>query len=758
MPRACGFERRPKLAGSDMEAWEARHARIEAMLRLDEGDLPAARVGLDRIISELAPSTPQLKSELMQALIDRATVARFENDWDSALNDLDLAAEHAGRLLPFVAKPVLTQVHLLRAKIFSTSFATTFDLAKAQSALEQLAAIWPGHWMVEELESHIAFQRGEWDRAAVKAMRAASLLETEGWPRAIAACRRRAGDALLELGRLDEAEDQLSSAFGFFAEHGPPDLLSETRLAQARLKSRQLHHDDAWELAQQALDEVESRVRRFVDVREQQRFLLDKLRFYDQAFDIGLARGTEAGCLRAWTVAERSKSFYLAQLLANADVPLFDGVDRGLVQALEALERDLDACERKLGTLDASQRGGPVESQLETRLREISDERSAKLQSIMKTNPRWASLRNPRAFDAVDLLRDLPRDVSPVSFFWRDSPTGATLHVFARNPAGRALHADVEWSAPQLEELVQHAGRLHGQVDEYSDLFPEAITDRVLPPEIRNGLPADACLLISAHGRLKGLPLHALPLDEETLIARWPVQYVPSLGLPSPAHASTMSTAVLLMGSSLNGFGDLPLKDVESELSDLEQIWKSAQRRVIARLVPADATPADAGWPTQKWSEFAVLHFACHGRFDEERPLDGALRLGSDSVRGSELFGAKLNARVVALSACALGQRAQRVGTTEIVSEEWIGLYLPLFYAGARSLVVSLWDANSQVARQFMVAFHQSLAQGEKPHTAFRSAMLRVRLKLPARWANWCLVGLPSDAIQPTGRTQSLTG
>jgi len=197
---------------------------------------------------------------------------------------------------------------------------------------------------------------------------------------------------------------------------------------------------------------------------------------------------------------------------------------------------------------------------------------------------------------------------------------------------------------------------------------------------------------------------------------------------------------------------------------DLQKLSDAANRREEDARVGAGARPgrqdsrADAGWPTQKWSEFAVLHFACHGRFDEERPLDGALRLGSDSVRGSELFGAKLNARVVALSACALGQRAQRVGTTEIVSEEWIGLYLPLFYAGARSLVVSLWDANSQVARQFMVAFHQSLAQGEKPHTAFRSAMLRVRLKLPARWANWCLVGLPSDAIQPTARTQSLTG
>src|SRR4030095_2599079 len=97
------------------------------------------------------------------------------------------------------------------------------------------------------------------------------------------------------------------------------------------------------------------------------------------------------------------------------------------------------------------------------------------------------------------------------------------------------------------------------------------------------------------------------------------------------------------------------------ERSAREQMAKTDRRRVTPHPVPADAPPADAGWPTQKWSEFAVLHFACHGRFDEERPLDGALRLGSDSVRGSELFGAKLNARVVALSACALGQRAQRV-------------------------------------------------------------------------------------------------
>lgn len=727
-----------------MQRWQAQHARTEAMLKLDDGDLPAAKHDLDSLIDQLTASGGQFGLDLSQSYIDRATVSRFANDWDGALRDLDSAESTAGQLPLLARQSVLTNVHLLRAKIHSTRFANAFDLARAQSALDQLAGMWPGHWMVEELESHVAFQRGEWAVAAAKALHAAAMLEGEALARGVAACRRRAGDALLELGRLDEAAVQLAAASDFFDLHGPPDLLSETRLAVARLESRRLNHDGAWALAQQVLDEVESRVRRFVDVAEQQRFLLDKLRFYDLAFDIGLARGTSVGRLRAWTVAERSKSFYLAHLLANADVPLFDGVDPALVGVLEALEAELDGCERKLGTLPGSERGGPAELALETRLRELSAERSAKLQSIMKMNPRWARLRNPQAFDAADLARSLPAGVCPVSFFWREAATGATLHVFAVSAAGLPLHAAVAWEMPQLDELARHAERLHGQVDDYADLLPEGATDRVLPPALRNELPDDACLLISPHGRLRGLPLHALPLDDSVLIARWPVQYVPSLGLPPPAEGRAARDAVLLMGSSRNAFGDPPLPAVASELSELEQLWRGTSRHVVVTAIAADATPEEAGWPPRKWSEFGVLHFACHGRFPEGRPLDGALRLGSEAVRGSELFATKLNATVVALSACALGQRAERYGNTEIVSEEWIGLYLPLFYAGGRSLVVSLWDAHSEVARQFMVAFHRALAQGQTPHVAFRTAMLRVRLKLPARWANWCLVGLPT--------------
>jgi CHAT domain-containing protein len=725
-----------------MQPWNVQQARAEAMLKWEGGDVPGARTALDLLIGQMTPPPAGLKYELGQTYVSRASVARTENDWDTALGDLEAAARLAAELPLLARKPLLTQIYHLKAKILATSYSHAYDLSRARSALEELRKLKPDTWIVEELDSDIAFRDGDWQRAATAALRAASMLEADAWPRGAAACRGRAGEALLALRRFDEAKIQLNAAFDFFVRHGPPDLLSATRMGLARLNSHLSEHDNAWLLAQQVLDEVESRVRRFVDVARQQRFLLGKLVFYDEAFEIGLAAGGDIGRIRAWTVAERSKSFYLAHLLANADIGLFDGVDPQLVNTLETLELEMDRCERALGDLPAEGHGSGRGAELESRLGELSHQRSATLQSIMTSNPRWAMLRNPLPFDAADALRRLSSEITPLSFFWRDGPSGSILHVFSRAASGVPISVTVDWNAGQLDQLKRYADRLHDHVDDYQDLLPDGITERILPDELLRQLPAGGCLTISAHGRLRGLPLHALPLDETHLIARWPVQYVPSLALPAPERR-TRDEPVLLVGSPLNAFRDLPLPDVESELADLAQVWTNARRPFVSKVVEPDATLEDAGCPPARWSTFDILHFACHGRFFEGRPFDSELRLGRDAVRASKLFNMQLNASVVALSACSLGQRAERIENTEVVSEEWIGLYLPLFYAGARSLVVSLWDANSQVARQFMVALHQALACGEKPYKAFQTAMLRVHLKLPARWANWCLVGLP---------------
>jgi CHAT domain-containing protein len=727
-----------------MQAWEIQHDRTEAMVLLDEGQVPAARQKLDGLIAQLQSSaTPQLRLALANCLTDRATVLRFANEWDGALADLTLAQSKAEDLLALMRRPVLTSVHLVRAKILSTRGAPVFDAPSAQRELEAVKALGGNGWMVEELESHVSFQMRDWERAASMALQAARELEADGWPRGAAACRRRAGEAFLELGRLADSEGQLEQARGFFERRGPLDMLSETRLTLARLESRRGSHDNAWILVLQALAEMESRLRRFRDVREQQLFVFDKLRFYDHAFDIGLATPGDAGCVRAWNVAERAKSFYLAQLLANADVPLFDGVSPELVRELEEAESRLDEVERRLSRLSAADRGGTKEADLEGRLTALSAQRSAKLARAMQENPRWLALRNPSPFDAKVFLRRLPHPWVPLSYFWRDDGERVSLHIFTTDAQRRPLHESVPWSRNELQALERTAEELRGKVDLLSSIFPGALAESVLPSWLRKRLPADARLLISPHGLLRGLPLHALKIDDKFAGELWPIQYTPGFGLAAASPKKAATQSALLVGCVQDGFGDRPLAGVETEIADLATLWRQASRDTVTKLVPQDGTLAAAGWPASRWGRFEVLHFACHGVFREERPFDAALRIGSEAIRGSELFAVKLNARIVTLSACALGRHARRWGDAEMAGEEWIGLYLPLFYAGARTVVVSLWDADSRTAGEFMTALHGSLAQGSEPAIAFHAAVLAVKGKLAPLWTNWCLVGFP---------------
>src|SRR5438094_4498550 len=103
-----------------MQRWEAQRLRTEGMLKLDDGDLPGAKDILDQLIGKLTSAAAPLTSELALAHIDRATVERFMNDWDGALSDLSSAVSLAESLPALPKRSLLTNVYLLRAKIYST--------------------------------------------------------------------------------------------------------------------------------------------------------------------------------------------------------------------------------------------------------------------------------------------------------------------------------------------------------------------------------------------------------------------------------------------------------------------------------------------------------------------------------------------------------------------------------------------------------------------------------------------------------------
>jgi CHAT domain-containing protein len=127
--------------------------------------------------------------------------------------------------------------------------------------------------------------------------------------------------------------------------------------------------------------------------------------------------------------------------------------------------------------------------------------------------------------------------------------------------------------------------------------------------------------------------------------------------------------------------------------------------------------------------EAAVVHFAVHGIVDHAFPLDSALLLGADDGAdgGGEngilqaweiLEQVRLDAQLVTLSACSSG-----VGT-ELAGEGLIGLTRAFQYAGARSVVASLWEVGDASTSVLMSRFYRYLKEGKTKDVALQKAQL----------------------------------
>jgi CHAT domain-containing protein len=226
-------------------------------------------------------------------------------------------------------------------------------------------------------------------------------------------------------------------------------------------------------------------------------------------------------------------------------------------------------------------------------------------------------------------------------------------------------------------------------------------------------------------GELARVPFHALPFDGDALIARVAVSYAPSASLLGRLHAEPVKDVPVLI------VGDPPsmeLRDPDglAEPRPLRPLpGARREAREIAQLVPGsrllieDATVANVN---AALPGFRVVHFATHGIVDPESPWQSAIMLANgEQLSVSDLMGVALAADLVVLSACSSGLGELTRG------EEVIGLARGLLAAGARAVIVSLWNVYDGPTRVLMVELYRQLQSGARPAEALRAAQRYVR-------------------------------
>jgi CHAT domain-containing protein len=114
-----------------------------------------------------------------------------------------------------------------------------------------------------------------------------------------------------------------------------------------------------------------------------------------------------------------------------------------------------------------------------------------------------------------------------------------------------------------------------------------------------------------------------------------------------------------------------------------------------------------------------------------------SIRLADSYLSLYDLYRTNLPVDLLTLSGCVTGLDFVEEG------DELIGLTRGLLYAGARSLLLSLWDVDDRSTSELMLEFYSELTVQPRKADALQKAMLRLRERYrhPYYWAPFKLIG-----------------
>ncbi|MCB0838539.1 MAG: CHAT domain-containing protein, partial [Bacteroidetes bacterium] len=128
---------------------------------------------------------------------------------------------------------------------------------------------------------------------------------------------------------------------------------------------------------------------------------------------------------------------------------------------------------------------------------------------------------------------------------------------------------------------------------------------------------------------------------------------------------------------------------------------------------------------TASASQYNIIHLATHAKVDDQNPDYSHIAFYPDHssqkeqlLTISEIYNLDLNTSLAVLSACETGLGKLREG------EGILSMARAFAYAGAKSVVYSLWSVDDQSTTEIMTGFYDHLGQGETKSEALRNAKL----------------------------------
>jgi CHAT domain-containing protein/tetratricopeptide (TPR) repeat protein len=521
------------------------------------------------------------------------------------------------------------------------------------------------------------------------------------------------GKCRLETGDLEGAKADFGAALRNqrIADFG--EIHWQVLFERGRIAEREGDDDGAIELYRRAIEVIERQRASIATEAAKIGFAGDKQQAYARLVAKLVARGRAAD---AFDFVERAKSRALVDLLASRT----DFASRELEAGRAApLVSRLDVADRAVRIQDDSARG--TRSAEALALKAVQEE-------IRRAAPELASLVTVTSIAADEVRRLLGPDETLVEYYYH----GADLYAFVATPGKLSVaKLDGEGMAFQVRSLREAVQR--ADTPRWRD-FSRALYDRLWKPiEALVGTPR---VVVVPHGVLHYLPFAALErADGQQVVDQVGLRFLPSASVLKFVRAPTgaASTAALVLGNPDLGDPALDLAFGEQEATAVA--GQLPQSQLLLRASASETNFRRLG------AQYRRIHFATHGKFQAQDALNSGLFLARDAQNDGvltvgELYGLPIDADLVTLSACETG--LGRIASGDDV----VGLTRGFLYAGASSVVASLWSVEDKATAGLMGAFYANLATRDRQE-ALREAQLATRKVAPHPfyWAAFQLIG-----------------
>jgi CHAT domain-containing protein/predicted negative regulator of RcsB-dependent stress response len=491
---------------------------------------------------------------------------------------------------------------------------------------------------------------------------------------------------------------------------------------------------DAYERAHSSLERLRSHLQ---GEELKVAFLKDKLAVFENTVALLLEGRHDAKKERsAFDCIERSKSRSLADMIAFRVHAL-----TGKTEAVSDITARLRRVSEKVSWASKQARRAELQTeadapkrvrQLNRKSREYQGEFSKIVGELNAEDRELASLLNAGTVPLEAIQEQIPADAMMVEYY------EARGFIFAALVTRDSLRIH---KIAQAHPVREHLRYLQFQLSkfrlgpEYLKLFDTALRAatrehlgamyRALISPIRRKLEAEH-LIIVPHGSLHYLPFHALELEKRALIDEFSISYAPSAAVYQLCGAKPPVTSG---GSLVLGIPDPLAPYIQEEANSVAAVLPKS--RLFMGEVATEQVLKNYA------ADSRYVHIATHGLFRQDNPMFSSIRLGQSELNLFDIYDLQLSAELVTLSGCGTGLNVVVGG------DELLGLVRGLLYAGAQSLVVTLWDVNDESTAEFMKVFYQSLWSAPNKAVALRQAMtaLRESHSHPYHWAPFLLIG-----------------